>query len=282
MCGKAKVNCILGKIVYLAKLLTMKILLTTLFTLACIFGYSQKYNCDIRQIELEAYEYALANLDSIKKHTPQPQIAVTAQVTITGELEKLVYSVEDKKVKVWKGLENALKNLFSLCQDSPFYNAAAQVTKAAFVLPLEKEKLSRAINSIKTTPGYTAPGTSYKPLGENAKYTIDIKRLIVSLSGIAPIQVSGELKEYTSGMVKITDEFYLVLTIDTKSDPNVTYLAYKVIEARNYKGVVITKETKRPLVNGKAHLSVTGERLQNREPEAEDKHFDIEMDITFE
>ena len=264
----------------------MKIFITALLVLASAFGYSQKYNCDTRQIELEAYEYTLANLDSIKKHTPQPQVAVTAQVTITGELEKLTYTVEDKKgkkdAKIWKGLDDTLKNLFSLCQDSPFYNATAQVTKTAFILPLEKEKLQLAINGIKTMPGYAVPGTGYKALSENAKYTIDIKKLLVSLSGIAPTQVTGELKEYTSGMIKVTDEFYVVLTIDTKSDPNVTYLAYKVIEARNYKGVLITKETKRPLVNGKAHLSVTGERLQNGVPEPQDSRFDIEMDITFE
>ena len=139
-----------------------------------------------------------------------------------------------------------------------------------------------AADSIRTLPGYTTPGTGYKALGENAKYTVEIKKLLVSLSGIAPTQVSGELKEYTTGMVKVTDEFYLVLTIDTKSDPNVTYLAYKVIEALNYKGVVITKETKRPLVNGKAHLSVTGERVQTRVPEPQDSSFEIEMDITFE
>ena len=270
----------------MSKLLTMKNLITALIVLASTFGYSQKYNCDVRQIELEAYEFTLANLDSIKKHTPQPQIGLTARVSISGQLEKLIYTVEDKEgkkeVEVWKGLDSAIKNLFSLCSDSPFYNATAQVTGPAFVLPLEKEKLQQAINTIKTAPGYTAPGTGYKALGENAKYTVDIKKLAVSGETIAPTQLSGELKEFTTGMVKVTDEIYLVLTIDTKSDPKANYLAYKIIEAKNFKGVVVTKETKRPLVNGKAHLTVTGERLKGRKPEPADKRFDIEMDITFE
>lgn len=249
-------------------------------------GFGQKYNCDIKQIELEAYEFALINLDSIKKHTPQSQIGVSVQTAISGSLEKLVYIVEDKEgkkeVKVWKGLEENMKGLFSRCPDSPFYNAAAQVTKTAFVLPLEKEKLKEAIKGIRTAPGYIAPGTGHKALGADAKYTIDIKKLMVSQKGIEPAQVSGELKDYTSGMVKVTDKIYLVLTIDTKSDPKVTYLAYKVIENINFNGVVVTKETKRPLVNGKAHLTVTGERLAGRKPEPKDKGFDIEMDITFE
>jgi hypothetical protein len=254
-----------------------------LFMAFAHISYSQEFNCDVRQIKLQAYEFVLKNLDSVKKKSPQELIMVAADVSENGVLQKITYRTKDKKeAKVWKGLSDFIATLFGFCPSSHFYDDTAQVDNDTFTIPLVKETLEKAIAQIKAEPGYRVPGSGFIDIPRNAKYVLDLKKLIVSKNGLAPMQLTGTMDVYTSGKVKLSPEYYLVFRVDKKSDSKTTYLSYKIIEVINYKATVVTKESWRPLINGKVHLSVTGHRDTEGDVNPEKDLFEIEADIAFE
>jgi hypothetical protein len=253
--------------------------------LAVISGYSQKYQCNVEDITAEAYSFTLKNVDSIKKYTPVDKLTVSADVA-KGGLKKLAYytgfgTKTQKEVKPWTGLDEHLKVLFSLCPDSYFYSDTAQVTNHTFEIPLNAEAAAKAMKSLTSRPARVNPIMGRTEIAADAKFTINLKRLSISGAAIGEKQLTGNLKEYSSGILQLTPEFHIVIKVDAKSDAKVNYLSYKFIELINYKSAVITQETRRPIANNKVHVTVKGIRENNGVPEQPLKDFEAEFEVTF-
>ncbi len=264
----------------------LKNIVPALAFLATSFGYCQKYNCDEQFIRFDTYEFALQHLDSLKKHTKDAEFTVEAMVS-KGKLESLAYftaygTQKQKKIIPWQAFDDNMKVLFSLCPDSYFYDATAQLNKIVFTVPLHQNGLEDGLRDINARTGYYKRGENYVAIPENAKYTLDLKELSVSGSGIAGKQLSGTMKGYNSGILELSPEFYIVLKLDTASDPKTVYLSYKFIETINYKAVVITEEKRRPLINGGNYIKVSGTRENDGIPAQENKNFSAEFSIRFE
>lgn len=264
----------------------VKKIMPALALLVTAFGYSQKYNCDVREAQLGVYEFALQNLDSIKKHTSVPSLTLYTELP-KGGAKKLTwykaYGTKDQKeIKPWGKLDDQARVLFSLCPDSYFYGEGEQILKGGFTLTLDEGILKEKIAEKTSAPGRIVPGTLYENVAENASYTLDLKQLTISGSGMGGKHLSGTMKGYSSGILELSPEFHIVFKLDTTSDPKTVYLSYKFIETINYKAVVITEEKRRPLVNGGAYVKVSGVRENDGIPAQENKNFSAEFSIRFE
>lgn len=266
-----------------------QLLVTSLFLLLCtVKGFSQEYNCDVRQLKVNAYKFVAKNLDSIKKHTPNEIITAVLEFGEKGELKKTgFYSAygekAQKEVKVWKGLSEYMKESFSLCPDSHFYNNRDYVLNTTFKVPLVKAVLAKTIKQAEAEPGYIAAGTGQKDIPKDSKYTLDIKKLTVGKRVVEPIKKEGSMDAYNSKMVKLTDLFHIAFEIIKVPGNKTNYIKYKLYEKAGHKGVIITSEGWRPIVDGKATISVTGKRDTHEDVKKVDFNevFDLEMIISF-
>lgn len=260
--------------------------IATLLTLFTVSAHSQKYQCNVEDITAEAYLFASENMDSIKKHTPADNLTVSADVE-KGGLKKLSYytgfgAKAQKEAEPWTGLDERLKVLFSLCPDSYFYSDTAQVTNHTFEIPLDDEAAAKAMSSIVTRPAHIDPVAGRTGIAPDAKYTINLKRLSISGNAMGGKQLTGNLKEYSSGILELAPEFHIIIKADAKSDPKVNYLSYKFIETINYKSAVITQETRRPIANNKVNVTVRGIRENDGIPVQPSKEFEAEFEVIFE
>lgn len=262
---------------------------TSLLVLLCIVkGSAQENNCDVRQLQVGTYEFVLKNLDSIKKYTPKELITASLEFSEKGELKKTTYytaydSPEKKEVKLWKGLEDHIRSSFSLCPDSHFYNNREQVLGTTFKIPLVKENITKAINEVEKGANYIKAGTGQTDISQNSKYIFNLKKIRVGDKVVENFKKEGELDYFRSKMFKLNDNFHFAFEVVKVPGSKTNYVRYKLFEAVNYKGVMVTSEGWRPIVNGKLNLSVTGKRDRHEKVKNVnfEETFDIEVDITF-
>lgn len=251
-------------------------------------GLAQDKNCDVKQLQAETYDFALKNLDSIKKYVKSAQVTAAFELSEKGEVKNIDYYLaygakEQKKVKVWKGLETFVKEIFSRCTESHFYNGRDQVIKADFGIPLVKEEITKAKKALEGTQGYTAPGTGLTDVAKNSKYTIEVKSLTVGKKTNEPLVKEGVLDFDRSKMIRLSEIFHIAFDIVKPSGSKTTYVTYKLYERVDNKGRIITSEQWRPVVNGKVNLSVKG--IRDTHPGVQHikvgEEFDFDIQITF-
>ena len=139
--------------------------------------HAQDKNCDVKQLQAETYDFALSNLDSIKKYVKSAEITAAFAFSERGDVKNIDYYLsygakEQKKIKVWQGLETFVKEIFSRCPNSHFYNTQEQVLKAEFAIPLTKEEITRAKKNLEKEANYTPPGKGLKDVAKDSKYTL--------------------------------------------------------------------------------------------------------------
>jgi len=251
-------------------------------------GLAQDKNCDVKQLQAETYDFALKNLDSIKKYVKSSQITVAFEMTETGVVKNIDYYLaygakEQKKVKVWKGLEAFVKETFSRCPESHFYNGREQVVKADFAIPLVKEDIAKAKKNLEGSDGYTAPGTGLTDVPKNSKYTIEVKSLTVGKKTNEALVKDGTLDYDRSKMIRLSEIFHIAFDVVKPDGSKTTYVKYKLYERVDNKGRIITSEQWRPVVNGKVNLSVKG--IRDTHPGVQHikvgEEFDFDILITF-
>lgn len=266
-----------------------QLLVTSFFLLLCtVKGFSQEYNCDIKQLKVNTYQFVTKNLDSIKKHTPNEIITAVLEFGEKGELKKSIFYAAygekaQKEVKVWKGLAEYVKTSFSLCPDSHFYDNRDYVLNTTFKIPLVKAVLAKTIKQVEAEPGYVAAGTGQKDIPKDSKYILDIKKLVIGKRVVEPLKKEGSMDSYNSKMIKLTDLFHIAFEIVKVPGNKTNYIKYKLYEKVSHKGVIITSEGWRPIVDGKASISVTGKRDTQEGVKKVDFNevFDLEMTISF-
>ncbi len=254
--------------------------------LLSVKSFAQQNNCDVRQLQVGTYDFTLKNLDSIKAYTKSPLITASLEFSEKGELKNINYYTayaekDQKKVKVWKALETFVKESFSHCPDSHFYNEREQVLTAVFALPLVKEELTKAKKQVESGADYIPFGTGQKDIDKNSKYTLEIKSFKIGKKTNEPLTKEGALDYNRSKMVKLSDVFHIAFELEKVG--KITYLKYKLYERVDNKGVIITTENWRPVVNGKVNLSVKG--IRDTHPGVKHvkvgEEFDFDISITF-
>jgi hypothetical protein len=276
----------------------MKIRLLLSAVLLLIFsvkGLAQENNCDVRQLQVGTYDFVLKNLDSIKKHTPKTDLITTAlELTADGKITKVGYYTdygkkEQKEVKIWKGLETFVKENFSRCPDSHFYNGREHVLQAVFPLPLVKEKITKAKKEVEAGANYIAAGTGKTDVPRDSKFTVAVKSFTIKSSRagmpnnitMEPVTKEGTMEYFRSKMVKLSDVFFIAFDVVKAGGNN--YLKYTVYERVDNKSRTLTKEGWRPIVNNKVNLSVKG--IRDSHPGVkhinEGEEFDFDIDIAF-
>lgn len=266
-----------------------QLLATSFFLLLCtVKGFSQEYNCDVRQLKVNAYQFVEKNLDSIKKYTPNELITVALEFGDKGELKKAGFFTAygektQKEVKVWKGLTEYVKSSFSLCPESHFYDNRNYVLSTTIKLPLVKTVLEKTIKQAEAEPGYIAAGAGQKDIPKDSKYTLDIKKLVIGERIVEPLKKEGNMDSYNSKMMKLTDLFHIAFDVIKVPGNKTNYLKYTLYEKVGRKGIIITSEGWRPIVDGKASISVTGKRDTHEGVKDVNFNevFDLEMDIIF-
>lgn len=263
------------------------LLSTSLFLiLFSVKSFAQVNNCDVRQLKVETYDFALKNLDSLKAYTKNPLVTVSLEFSEKGDIKNIDYYTayadkNQKKVKVWKNLETFVKESFSHCPDSHFYNGREQVLTAVFALPLMKEELTKAKKEVESGADYIPFGEGQKDIDKNSKYTLEVKNFTVGKKTNEPLTKEGVLDYNRSKMVKLSDIFHIAFELEKVG--KITYLKYKLYERVDNKGVIITSENWRPVVNGKVNLSVKG--IRDTHPGVkhvkEGEEFDFDIQIAF-
>lgn len=276
----------------------MKIQLLLSASLLLVFSakaLAQEKNCDVRQLQVSTYDFVLKNLDSIKKYTPKAELITTAlEFTADGKVTKTAYYTnygkkEQKEVKIWKGLETFVKENFSRCPDSHFYNDRDQVLTANFPLPLVKESIAKAKKQVEAGANYIAEGTGKTDVPADSKFTVAVKSFTIKSSRgglpynktMEPVTKEGTMDQYRSKMVKLSDTYTIAFDVVKAGKAN--YLKYTLYERVDNKSQTITKEEWRPIVNNKVNLSIKG--IRDAHPGVkhiqEGEEFDFDIEIAF-
>lgn len=274
----------------------MKIRLLLSASLLLIFsatGLAQEKqnNCDVRQLQVSTYDFVLKNLDSIKKYTPKAELITAAlDLTENGKISKIGYYTaygkkEQKEVKIWKGLETFVKENFSRCPDSHFYNGTEHLLQAVIPLPLTKEGAEKAKKEVEAGAGYIAEGFGKTDVAKGSNFKVEVKGFTVGKfrhnKVIEPVTKEGTLDLYRSKMVKLSDIFSIAFDIVDSGKGD--YLKYTLYERVDNKSQTVTKEGWRPIVNNKVSLSVKG--IRDAHPGVkhinEGEEFELNIDISF-
>lgn len=266
-------------------------LLTAVFALFFFSSTAsaQENNCDVRQLQAGIYDFVLKNQDSIKKyHKTLTQVTASLELGDRGEVKSIAYFTgygekNQKKIKLWKGLESFVKESFSRCPDSHFYNVDSHVTASVFAIPFTKEGLEKAKKELLSGAGYIAAGTGQKDIDKNSKYTIEVKSFKVGLKTNEPLKKEGMLDYNRSKMIKLSDLFHIAFELVKLPGGKTTFFQYKLYERVDNKGVIITTENWRPVVNGKVNLLVKG--IRDTHPGVKHvkvgEEFEFEIEVTF-
>jgi len=253
-----------------------------------IKSMAQDKNCDVRQLQAGTYDFALSNLDSITKYVKSAQITAAFELSEKGEVKSIDYYLaygakEQKKIKIWKGLETFVQESFSRCPDSHFYNGSEQVVKASFEIPLSKDGITKAKKALEKSQGYIAEGTKSKDVPKDSKYKLEIKNFVVGKKTLEPFEKEGAMDYDRSKMVKLSDIFSMAFDVVKPEGSKTTYITYKVYEKVDNKARVVTSELWRPVVDGKVTLSVKG--IRDSYPGVkhikEGEEFDFNIQISF-
>lgn len=267
--------------------ITQLLSLSFLLFVFTVKGYSQEKNCNVKQLQLNTYDFVLKNLDSVKKYSnAKDKFATALEFSDKGALTKSGYYTAygakgQKQIKIWKGLEKYIQDTFSLCPDSHFYNNRDQVLNAVFEIPFTKEALLKAKQDIEAAEGYVAFGTGKKDIPLDSKYVLDVKSFTVGKKVMEPLTKVGVMDYNRSKLITMSPLFYIAFDVIKEGKNN--YLKYYVYERVDHKGRMITSENWRPIVNGKVHISVKGIRdahpgVRHITPGEE---FDFDFYITF-
>lgn len=267
----------------------IQLLLTaSLFMLISGRSLAQENNCDVRQLQVSTYDFVLKNLDSIKKYTPNKDLITAAfELTETGKVNKIAYFTgfganDQKEIKVWKGLETYVKESFSRCPDSHFYEGREQVLRALFRIPLTKENITNVKKGVESGDNYIAPDAKRTDIAPGAKFKVEMKSLTVGKKTADPIVKEGVMDLYRSKMVRITDKIFNI-GFEIVKVSNVSYLKYTLYERIDNKSQTVTTENWRPIVNNKVKLSVKG--IRDEHPGVKHlkagEEFDFDIEITF-
>ena len=273
------------------------LLSASLLLLFSVKGLAQENNCDVRQLQVGTYDFVLANLDSIKKYTPNKDlITASFELTETGKIKKIGYysafgAKDEKEVKVWKGLETFVKETFSRCPDSHFYNGRDQVVKAVLPLPLVKDAIAKAKKEVEAGANYIAAGAGKTDVPADSKFTVAVKSFTIKSSrgGIPynikmePVTKEGKMNAFRSKMVRLSDIFTIAFDVVKVPGSKTNYLKYTVYETVDNRSRAVTSELWRPVVNNKVSLSVKG--IKDTHEGVKDikvgEEFDFDIDISF-
>lgn len=267
------------------------LLSASLFMFFSVNGSAQEKNCDVRQLQVSTYDFVLTNLDSIKIYTPKTnQITAALDLTEAGAIKKIGYYTnygkkEQKEVKVWKGLETFVKNNFSRCPDSHFYNATEHLLQATIPLPLSKEGIAKAKKEVESEPNYMAEGVGKTEIPGYSKFKVEVKSFTVGQfrhnKTIEPVVKEGTMDAYRSKMVRLSDIFSIAFDVVKEGKNN--YLKYTLYERVDNKSQTVTKEGWRPIINNKVTLSVKG--IRDSHPGVrhinEGEEFEMNFEISF-
>jgi len=262
--------------------ITQLLSISFLLLFVSVKGFSQENNCNVKQLQVNTYDFVLKNLDSIKKYSAvKNKVTATLEFSDTGAVTKTKYASGEKEVKIWKGLEKYIKQNFSLCPESHFYNGRDQVLNTVFDIPFTKEAVLKAKQEIETTKGYVAYGTGKSDIPVNSKYTLDVKNFKVGKKVMDSIVKQGVMNYERSELIKLSEKFFIAFDVVKAGKTN--YLKYTVYERVDHKGRTITAENWRPIINKKVNLSVKGIRdaypgVRHIIPGEE---FNFDIDITF-
>jgi len=271
------------------------LLSASLFMLFSAKGLAQENNCDVRQLQAGTYDFMLKNLDSIKKYTPKTDLITAAlELSESGKVTKIGYYTaygkkEQKEVVIWKGLEAFVKESFSRCPDSHFYNGREHVLQAVLLLPLVKDNITKAKKDVEAGADYIAAGTGKSDVAANSKFTVAVKSFTIksTISGLPynktmePVTKQGVMDHLRSKMVKLSDAFSIAFDVVKGKEGDL--IKYTLYERVDNKSQTVTKEGWRPIVNNKVKLSVKGVR----DPHPGVKHiqegeeFDFDIEIAF-
>ena len=272
----------------------MKIQLLLSASLIMLFSaksLAQENNCDVKQLQVATYDFMLKNLDSIKIYTPKTDLITAAlELSENGKITKVGYYTaygkkEQKEVTIWKGLETFVKESFSRCPDSHFYNGREHVLQAVLSLPLVKENISKAKKEVEAGANYIALGTGKTIVPRDSKFTVKLKSFIIGKwqkeKKIEPVTKEGTMDYYRSKMVKLSDIFSIAFDVVKGKEGD--YIKYTLYERVDNKSQTVTKEGWRPIVNNKVNLSVKG--VRDAHPGVrhiqEGEEFDFDIEIAF-
>lgn len=267
------------------------LLSASLFMLFSAKGLAQENNCDVRQLQVETYDFMLKNLDSIKKYTPKTDLITAAlELSENGKINKIGYYTaygkkEQKEVAIWKGLETFVKESFSRCPDSHFYNGREHVLQAVLPLPLVKDNIAKAKKDIEGGANYIAAGTGKTVVARDGKFKVTLNSFTIGKwqreKKIEPVTKEGTMDYYRSKMVKLSDAF--AIAFDVVKGKEGDLIKYTLYERVDNKSQTVTKEGWRPIVNNKVKLSVKG--VRDAHPGVkhiqEGEEFDFDIEISF-
>lgn len=267
--------------------ITQLLSVSFLLLFVSVKGFSQENNCNVKQLQVNAYDFVLKNLDSIKKYSAvKDKVTAELEFTEKGALTKSVYYIlygdkGQKEVKIWKGLEKYIKNTFSLCPESHLYNGQDQVLSTVFEIPFTKEAVAKAKQDIEIVPGYVAFGTGKTEIPFDSNYTLDVKSFKVGKKIVEPLVKEGTMDYDRSKAIKMTEVFYIAF--DVVKSGKLNYLKYTIYQNVDHIGRIVTSENWRPIINKKVNLSVKGIRdaypgVRHITP---GEAFEFDIDITF-
>ncbi|ESU20485.1 hypothetical protein FEDK69T_30100 [Flavobacterium enshiense DK69] len=119
--------------------------------------FAQSNKCNIKQIQLETYDFATSKLELVQKGFSNLDALIQSSIDIKDKkIEKITYylilpensysGVNKKEITVWDGLHKFIFEKVNSCikNDSDFENTSMIV----FRIPLSKENIQMAINEV--------------------------------------------------------------------------------------------------------------------------------------
>ena len=265
--------------------MTIKHFFTAVLCSMLYTAQAQDNNCNVLQAQLDIYDFVLKNLDSIQKHTKASLMVASVEVGDSGDFKKVTYytgfnTKNQKEVKVWRGLSDNIKTVFSRCPGSHFHDGETFVNKTDMQLPLMKETVATAIKKLKADPAYV-PLENFSTLPENSKYKVNIRQLSISGEAVAARELTGTMKKFNSEIQRIDEKFHIIFKIDKIPGHSGDYLLYKIFDAENpSRPNVVMQEKWRPILNNKVHVVASGERDAGKN--SKPGKFNLVIDFTFE
>ncbi len=191
--------------------------------------YSQVYKCSKEECQKRVYEFALENIDSIKKNNAEV-ISVLIKFNENYQVEKLYFSnnfdrssfnTDSPSIDIWEPLKLYIETAFSFCPDEIFRDDIYQITNSSskykFAIPLSRENLILCIDSIngwqkKENLRIKNSNKRNRKSGNNTfvncKFKLVLDTLVYSNKIYPKLEIIDNLNIYSSEILEIAPGFY--------------------------------------------------------------------------
>ncbi|MCL9807642.1 hypothetical protein NAT51_19120 [Flavobacterium amniphilum] len=263
-------------------------------------SYSQIYNCSVHENQLKIYDFALTNLNTIKKHTKSDLIIVSIDFNDKSSLlENIRYyqypkdytegEIDEKySITVWNELDLFIRKSFEFCPRSNFEDEHSEYTRIRFGLPLVKENIAEAIGNVTKNLSEIKQLQISNEINENTNFTLTVNNLKINRE--KPIKLAhpivGKLNIYQSDIVKISDNYFLIFKVLKTSELNknlpVFYFEYKLFYVHQGKTSLVSKGAHQTILNKHVEIIEQESIIDVANEMENEKKMIQETDISFE